>query len=131
MSLAEVVTAAVTAFLASVAVVPYLMDAAGFGLMPAVVLASSATIAGTVAWSLLKDAKPGWPDLVAWTGVVGLVSAWLLRIAWPSLLPPGRGSDLTHHLLLVDYIERAGHLVHDRALEERWAKWRTTRRAPI
>jgi len=117
MTLAEVVAAALTAFLAAVAVVPYLMDAAGFGLMPAVVLAASATIAGTVAWSLLKDTKPAWPDLVAWTGVVGLVSAWLLRIAWPSLLPPGGGSDLTHHLLLVDYIERAGHLVHDRALE--------------
>ena len=117
MSAAEMAAATLTAFLAAVAVVPYLMDAAGFALMPAVVLAASATIAGTVAWSLLKDAKPGWPDLVAWTGVVGLVSAWLLRIAWPSLLPPGRGSDLTHHLLLVDYIERAGHLVHDRALE--------------
>ncbi len=56
-------------------------------------------------------------DAVAWAGVVAAVTAWLLRIAWPLLLPPGHGSGLTHRLLLVDYIERAGHLVHDRALE--------------
>jgi hypothetical protein len=38
-------------------------------------------------------------------------------LSWPALLPPGRGPDLAHHLLLVDYIEQNGHLVHDRALE--------------
>jgi hypothetical protein len=32
-------------------------------------------------------------------------------------VPPGRGPDLTHHLLLVDYIEHTGHLVHDRSLD--------------
>jgi hypothetical protein len=31
----------------------------------------------------------------------------------PALLPPGSGPDLTHHLLLIDYIERHGTLVHD------------------
>ncbi|HUQ86199.1 MAG TPA: hypothetical protein VM096_01490, partial [Vicinamibacterales bacterium] len=36
---------------------------------------------------------------------------------WPSLVPPGRGPDLTHHLLLVDYIQQHGHLVHDRSLD--------------
>ncbi len=43
--------------------------------------------------------------------------AALLRVAWPSLVPPGRGPDLTHHLLLVDYIEQHHHLVHDRSLD--------------
>lgn len=38
-------------------------------------------------------------------------------MSWPALLPPGRGPDLAHHLLLVDYLEQNGHLVHDRALE--------------
>ena len=40
-----------------------------------------------------------------------------LRMSWPSLVPPGRGPDLTHHLLLVDYIQQTGHLVHDRSLD--------------
>ena len=38
-------------------------------------------------------------------------------MSWPSLVPPGRGPDLTHHLLLVDYIQQNGHLVHDRSLD--------------
>jgi hypothetical protein len=36
------------------------------------------------------------------------MAAWLLWLAWPHLLPISGGSDLTHHLLLVDYIERSG-----------------------
>jgi hypothetical protein len=93
------------------------MDAAGVGLTPAAVLIGSLTVSLTVAFSLSKGTKPAWSDQLAWLGIVIAVGAWLLRIAWPSLLPPGHGSDLTHHLLLVDYIERARHLVHDRALE--------------
>jgi hypothetical protein len=45
------------------------------------------------------------------------VLAAVVRLSWPSLVPPGRGPDLTHHLLLVDYIEQHGHLVHDRSLD--------------
>jgi len=56
-------------------------------------------------------------DLLPWLGVCAFVTLALLRLAWPSLLPPGRGPDLTHHLLLVDYIEQQGHLVHDRSLD--------------
>ena len=46
-------------------------------------------------------------------------SSWCSRICCgfrrhPSF-PPGGGSDLTHHLLLVDYIEEHGRLVHDPA----------------
>lgn len=117
MNLAEVLAATLAAFLASVSVVAYLLDASGFDLMPSVVLAVSVTSAATVAWRLSKDMKPGLLDAVAWAAVVIAVLAWLLRMAWPSLLPPGRGSDLAHHLLLVDYIERARHLVHDGALD--------------
>jgi hypothetical protein len=55
-------------------------------------------------------------DLGAFLAIVGLMSAWLLWLAWPHLLPISGGSDLTHHLLLVDYIERSGRLVQDPAL---------------
>jgi len=127
MSLAEVAAAALTAGLASASVAAYLMDAAGLGLMPPAVLAIASAVAVTTAWRLMKDVagpqqhdppKGGRHiDVLPWAGVVSIVLAWLLRLAWPGLLPPGRGSDLTHHLLLVDYIERAGHLVHDRSLD--------------
>ena len=45
-------------------------------------------------------------DFVAWLGVVVFLLAMFLRMSWPALLPPGRGPDLTHHLVLVDYIEQ-------------------------
>ena len=64
-------------------------------------------------------ARPGQPaaDLIAWLGIVIFLIAMFLRLSWPSLVPPGRGPDLTHHLLLVDYIQQNGHLVHDRSLD--------------
>ena len=55
-------------------------------------------------------------DLLAFAAIAGLVAAWLFWLAWPHLLPTSGGSDLTHHLLLVDYIERSRHLVQDPAL---------------
>jgi hypothetical protein len=55
-------------------------------------------------------------ELGAFLAIVGLMSAWLLWLAWPHLLPISGGSDLTHHLLLVDYIERSGRLVQNPAL---------------
>ena len=81
MSVAEIVAATVAAFLAAVPIVAYLIDAAGLGLMPGVVLAASIAIAAAIAWSLRVGVKPGWFDLLAWSGVVGAVLAWLLRIA--------------------------------------------------
>ena len=63
MGLAEVLAATLAAFLASVSVVPSVMDACGIGLMPPVVLALSMAMGGTVAWRLLKSVG-GWrgPD---------------------------------------------------------------------
>ena len=39
--------------------------------------------------------------------------AWLLWIARPSFFPLGSGPDLTHHLLLINYIQTHWTLVHD------------------
>ncbi len=41
--------------------------------------------------------------------------AALLWLAWPELLPIGGGSDLTHHLQLIDFIERQWRLAHSAA----------------
>jgi hypothetical protein len=64
-----------------------------------------------------RPTAPDPADLIAWLGIVFFMMAMLLRMAWPDLLLPGRGPDLTHHLVLVDYIQQNGHLVHDRSLD--------------
>lgn len=94
----------------------YTVDLAGFGVQPWVSLGVAAAAAAVLAVFLPRQDKAGGADLIAWLGIVAFVIAMLLRLSWPQLLPPGRGSDLTHHLLLVDYIEHNGHLVHDRGL---------------
>jgi hypothetical protein len=103
--------------LALVVIAGYAIDAAGVGVAPWAVLVI-ATIA--VAALALVSRHIDWRatgDLLPWIGVCVFVTLALLRIAWPALFPPGRGPDLTHHLLLVDYIEQHGHLVHDRSLD--------------
>ena len=45
------------------------------------------------------------------------VAGWLLWTARPAFLPPGHGPDLTHHLMLIDFIDRHWRLPHDPALE--------------
>lgn len=116
MTRAETLPVFLTSALALAAASGYVLDLAGFGVPPVPVLLVSIT--GSVAhlWFAGSGRKSA-IDLVAWVGVVSFVAAALLRVAWPALLPPGRGPDLAHHLLLVDYIEHTGHLVHDRSLE--------------
>lgn len=63
-----------------------------------------------------RVADTGPSVLVAWVAVVVGALSGLAWIGWPSLLLPGRGSDLAHHLLLIDYIERHRALVSDPAL---------------
>jgi len=68
-------------------------------------------------WLRLHPNDRPFADLAAWFGIVIFVLTMCLGMSWPSLVPPGRGPDLTHHLLLVDYIQQHGHLVHDRSLD--------------
>jgi hypothetical protein len=113
---AETLPVFLTSALALAAASGYVLDLAGFGMPPVPVLLVSITGAAAHLWFAGSGRKSA-IDLVAWVGVVSFVAAALLRVAWPALLPPGRGPDLAHHLLLVDYIEHTGHLVHDRSLE--------------
>jgi hypothetical protein len=106
-----------TTLLGAAATVGYLVDAAGFGVQPWAVLAIALVVTAAVAIAVPRESERGVTDLVAWIGILVFLGVMLLRLAWPSLLPPGRGPDLTHHLLLVDYIEQTRHLVHDRSLE--------------
>lgn len=102
---------------ASTIVLAYLIDWAGWPFAPFVMLplafaAGALALAGLahrVAWRL--------QELSALAAIVGGTFAWLLWIARPSFLPLGTGPDLTHHLLLIQYIERNWRLVHDAGVE--------------
>jgi hypothetical protein len=106
-----------TTLVGAAATLGYLIDAAGFGVQPWTVLAIAVVVTAAIAISMPRDTERGGGDLIAWSGILVFLGLMLLRLAWPSLVPPGRGPDLTHHLVLVDYIEHAGHLVHDRSLD--------------
>ncbi len=98
-------------------IVAYLIDAAGFGVQPWPAIAPAMTVAAMLTVMRPRATNSSAGDLLAWLGVVIFVAAAILPMSWPSLVPPGRGPDLAHHLLLVDYIEQNGHLVHDRSLD--------------
>jgi hypothetical protein len=106
-----------TSVLALVPIVAYAIDWAGLGLQAWPALVAAVMLAGvTTAW-LPRRPDIDAVDVIAWLAIVVTVTTLLLRLSWPSLVPPGRGPDLTHHLLLVDYIQQHGHLVHDRTLD--------------
>ena len=116
-SAAETIAAAVSCWLAFVVLFGYSLDLAGVGVRPAMILAASLMGVASVVGPLWRRARVDAADLAAWAGVIAFILVAVLRLSWPSLVPPGRGPDLTHHLLLVDYIERYQHLVHDRSLD--------------
>ncbi|HXG88007.1 MAG TPA: hypothetical protein VNJ02_06695 [Vicinamibacterales bacterium] len=97
--------------LASLVTLPYLADLCGFGLAPAASVVGSGLVTTAVAIAFGRDARWTRLDLGLWTLIVTAIFVALLSLSWPSLLPLGGGPDLTHHLALVDYLEREGHLV--------------------
>ena len=103
-------------WLASVVVFAYFTDWSGFTIAPRLTLAASIAAAAAIFFWLQRGARWRAVEIAAFTGVIGVVLGWLAWLAWPELLPPGGGSDLAHHLQLVDYIERHWRLVHDPAL---------------
>ena len=116
-SAAETIAAAVTCWLAFVVLFGYAFDLVGLGVRPSFILAASLIGLAALLAGLRRRVRLDAADLAAWAGVIAFVLFAVLRLSWPSLVPPGRGPDLTHHLLLVDYIEQQQHLVHDRSLD--------------
>jgi hypothetical protein len=113
---AEQLPVGVTSALALAAIFAYAIDAAGFGIAPLPVLVLAVGSAVVLARSMPPiRTSPG--NTLVWAGIVAFVFAAIARLGWPALVPPGRGPDLAHHLLLVDYIEQYRHLVHDRSLD--------------
>ena len=114
---AEVLGATAVSWLASVVVFAYFADRIGLTIASRPILAASIAAGAAMFLWLRRGAvwRPG--GIAAFTSVIGVMLVWLAWLAWPELLPPGGGSDLAHHLQLVDYIDRHRQLVHDPTVE--------------
>lgn len=113
---AEATLVAVMAAPAAVVVGAYALDVAGVAFRPAPMLAVAlaSLLAGA---GLLRGARRDPADAWCVGGVVSVTLAWLLWLARPSLLPLSTGPDITHHLMLIGYLETHWRLVHDAGLE--------------
>jgi len=118
MTQAELAATLAWVALAAAVTVTYVGDRLGLGVLPGLGAAAAAG-ATIVLFARLRRTVAGEARaLVAFLLVVGATLAYLLWLAWPALLPLGSGSDLAHHLLLVDYIERHDGLPHDASAVE-------------
>jgi hypothetical protein len=114
---AEALALSAVAAPAATVVVAYSVDRAGLAFPPVSLLAVFLGAAAAALAVLRPRIEWRLDELTAWLAVVGAIFLWLLWIATPSFLPLGSGADLTHHLLLIQYIEAHWRLVHDPAVE--------------
>jgi len=112
---AESLALSLVTLLATIIVVAYLTDRLGLPIAPRACVAAGILGAAIVMGVAGRRAQWDVGDVVLFVVVVVATLAYLLWVAWPSLLPRGSGPDLTHHLVLVDYIEQRWQLPHDAA----------------
>ena len=112
----EAGAASAVAWLAAASVSAYLADWLGLPLAPFAVLALALGAALAVHLRLRRVSASDRPAAAAFTLIVLGTFAWLMWRARPDYLPTGTGSDLTHHLALIAYIEQHRRLPHDAAL---------------
>jgi hypothetical protein len=109
------VAGSLVAALTTAAVGAYLLDLAGAFIAPIpLLILSCVTGAAALYWWLPPRSaqRGGFSDLALFAATATAVFAALLWLAWPELLPIGGGSDMTHHLQLVDFIDRHWRLAH-------------------
>src|SRR5262245_48161274 len=102
--------------LATAIVAAYLPYRAGLTVLPALVLLVAGLAGLLTGLTLARRAIWTAVDTIATSAIVASVFGWLLWLAWPNLLPIGGGVDLTHHLVLIDYIARRWQLIEDPSL---------------
>ena len=114
---AEVVAAVALVLLAAPIIFAYLLERSGAAISPVVILPLSVGAAATMAVWLSRGARWDVGEVVAFVGS----SPWCWRgcCGWRGrpFFRVGGGVDVTHHLLLIDYIERHWRLVHDPQVE--------------
>jgi hypothetical protein len=114
---AETQAAGLLAVFAGPVVCAYLMDRLGVAFSP-FTMAFAAALAGAATLAILSRRASGTlSDPIAFTIIVAGCFGWLMWRARPNFLPLGSGPDLTHHLLLIQFIERHWLLVHDAGVE--------------
>jgi hypothetical protein len=116
---AEALAVSLLTTLSSVVVAVYLFDRVGLAFTPHRMLAIAAAAAiAAIVW-LYPYAAWRTGDAAAFVAVVAATFGGVMWLARPDFLPLGSGPDLTHHLLLIGFIERHWTLVHDASVE--WA----------
>lgn len=111
-SRAEAVAIALVSLAATVIVAAYVFDTLGLGLWLFGIIVA-AVIVALAAGSSVRSARPDGIAAAVFVTTALASAAALGWWAWPSLLPGGSGPDLTHHLMLIDYLQLHGTLVHD------------------
>ena len=115
---AEAVAGSLVTAVAAAAISAYLLNSIGASIAPVPVLIFS-LVTGAAAcyrwWPIGPLPTGSRSDLLIFAAVVATVFGALVWLAWPELLPLGGGSDLTHHLQLVDFIDRRWHLARTAA----------------
>ena len=113
LSSAEWLVVAIVSWLAFVILWAYALDLVGLGLAPRTSVVAATLTAAAVAGRLYRLIAWRFAETVLLAVAVAATGAFLCWLTWPALLPPGSGPDLTHHLLLIDYFQRHGTLVHE------------------
>jgi len=110
---AEAIAASAVVLLASATLWAYLADWIGLAIAPSPILVMSLAAAAATLGGLWRRSTRDHASLAAFVIIVAAILAWLLWLAGPDSLPPGTGPDLTHHLLLIGYIDQHWSLPHD------------------
>lgn len=92
------------------------LDAVGTAFRPLPMFCIAAASAACVGRGLWRLAVPSPRDTRVVMATLAALCAWLVWLARPAWLPMSTGPDLTHHLLLIDFIEQQWRLVHDPSL---------------
>ncbi len=115
---AETAALVLLSVLVSAVLASYLLDLVGVRLRPSLIVALSATAAIGTAGVVGRAAVRARAESAAFAVVVLLLFSWLLWLSRPAWLPLSTGPDLTHHLILIHYIEGHWQFVHDQALQQ-------------
>jgi hypothetical protein len=114
---AEAIAASAMSLPAAAIVSAYLVYRSGYTVRPSVILLLTVIVDAVVfrwLWhasgARLNDARD---EVTALAAIVSAMFVWLLWLAWPTLLWVGGGPDITHHLVLIDYIDRHWQLSRD------------------
>lgn len=114
---AERAAASVVAAAAALVVSAYVIDSAGWRFLPWPMLLVGIAVGAAMWLTTTRAADDRGTSTATALALGGGVFGWLMRLARPDYFPLGSGSDLTHHLQLIRYIDSHWRLVHDPSLE--------------